>query len=380
MSRQVIHTDRVMKPIAHFSHAVRIGNLVHVGATAGTDAQRRLAGDTPGLTDAPAQIRKMFDNLFTVMELLGAAPRDTVRVKTYVADLRDLAVYDAIRAEIFGGMPPAHVVVGSAGFPLPQAAIELDAIAVVDSPIERLSDKGDAVLVGDRFHCVAQPSGDGASSGDFRQQADAAFRQLARLLAEGSYDVGEVVSLHATLQDVRDFDPFSAALAALFPRRAPACTVVIAQLPDPGMMLQLEAVAARGGGEPVFPASVPGATTLGSPAILAGDDLYVGGQLGVTAGGNRTPGVEEQTRVAWDRINALLSAAGFGAQSLLRTNNVLTDWRHYAGFNAGYGANVVEPFLPRATVLGALALRNASVQVEALGHRQGENAVIVQTR
>lgn len=380
MSRQVIHTDRVMKPIAHFSHAVRIGNLVHVGATAGTDAQRRLAGGTPGLSDASAQIRQMFDNLFTVMELLGAAPRDTVRVKTYVADLRDLPVYDAIRAETFGGMPPAHVVVGSAGFPLPQAAIELDAIAVVNSPIERLSDKGDAVLVGDRFHCVAQPSGDRASSGDFRQQADAAFRQLARLLAEGGYGVGEVVSLHATLQDVRDLDPFSAALAALFPPRAPACTVVISQLPDSGMMLQLEAVAARGGGEPVIPPGVPGATTLGSPAMLAGDELYIGGQLGVTAGGNRTPGVEEQTRVAWDRINALLSAAGFGSQSLLRTNNVLTDWRHYAGFNAGYGANVVEPFLPRATVLGALALRNASVQIEALGHRQGETAVIVQTR
>ena len=74
----------------------------------------------------------------------------------------------------------------------------------------------------------------------------------------------------------------------------------------------------------------------------------------------------------------LLAAAGFNDQSVLRTNNVLTDWRFYADFNAGYGANVTEPYPPRATVLGGLARREAVVQIEAVAHRSGSDAVIVQ--
>ena len=56
MAKQVIYTDKLMRPIAHFSHAVRVGGTLHLGATAGTDAHRRLAGVTPGMIDVEAQV------------------------------------------------------------------------------------------------------------------------------------------------------------------------------------------------------------------------------------------------------------------------------------------------------------------------------------
>src|SRR5690606_13035338 len=98
--------------------------------------------------------------------------------------------------------------------------------------------------------------------------------------------------------------------------------------------------------------------------VLAGDDLYIGGQYGIAADGRLARGVEAQTLAAWARVRALLNAAGMTTEHILRTNNILTDWRTYAGFNAGYGANVRKPYPPRATVLGALALPGALVQVE----------------
>ena len=128
----------------------------------------------------------------------------------------------------------------------------------------------------------------------------------------------------------------------------------------------------RGGGEPI--GTTDDALQFASPAMLAGDTLYVSGQDGTMRGAN----CEAQTRGAWDKINALIAAAGFPPDSVLRTNNVLTDWRNYAGFNTGYGANVRSPYPPRATVLGGLLDHSALVQIEAIAHRKGSDASIVQ--
>ena len=51
MPKKTIFTERLMRPIAHFSHAARIGNVVHVGATAGVHPDLRLAGESPGRID-----------------------------------------------------------------------------------------------------------------------------------------------------------------------------------------------------------------------------------------------------------------------------------------------------------------------------------------
>ncbi|WP_421998622.1 RidA family protein [Reyranella sp.] len=371
MTKRVIHTDRLMRPIAHFSHAVRIGNLIHVGATAGTDAQRRLAGDAAGLVDVAAQTRRMFDNVGVVLELLGARIEDTVRIKTYITDLRDEGRYREIYAERMGGFAPNHVVVGSHGFPLPQAAIELDLVAMVDTPIARLP-SGDAIA-GERFYGAASaPFDDDAAAA-----AAAALSDLKARAASSGFAPTDIIYIHASLADVRDTAAFVQAFEAAFPDEPPACAVVVAPLPGRSG-IQIEAVAARGGGQRLAAPGGVGTTALGAPAVLAGDDLYIGGQLGTGAQQGVTAGTESQTRAAWDRVRALLDAAGFERDTILRTNNVLVDWRDYAAFNAGYGANVSEPYPPRATVLGGLARRDARVQVEAIAHRQGGTATIVQ--
>ncbi len=383
MSKEVIFTDRVMEPIAHFSHAVRVGNVIHLGATAGTDARRRLAGATPGLIDFGAQTEKMFDNATIVLGLLGAGLIDVVRVKTYIADLRDCPLYRESYDRTFERVRPSHTVVGSAGFPLPQAGLELDLVAVVGGAVDRFPAAGDATQADGRFYCVAGPGlgpdRDGASLQEtFNRQAESAFDQLKGCLAGGGHALSDAVYLHATLSDVRLAEAFGRCFQARFPQAQPACVVSIASLEDPGCMLHLEAVAIAGGGTPVradVAAPHPG---LGSAAVLAGDELYIGGQCGVDRNGRLAAGVEAQTLAAWDRIRFLLEAAGMTTDHILRTNNVLTDWRSYRAFNAGYGANVRVPYPPRATVLGALAAQGALVQIEAIAHRAGDAAIIVQ--
>ena len=60
MPREVNYTDQLMRPNAHISHASRIDNQLHVGASAGVFPDLRLAGDVPGRVDMEAQTRRMF--------------------------------------------------------------------------------------------------------------------------------------------------------------------------------------------------------------------------------------------------------------------------------------------------------------------------------
>jgi len=368
MPKRVIDTNLLMKPIAHFSHATRVGDTVYVGATAGTDPSLRLAGSSPGRVDMVAQGRRMLQNLETALGLLGARLEHVKRVKTYLADMRDLPAYTELFDAKFAGVRPCHCVVGSWGFPLPQAAVELEALAVMDAGAQS----------GRRHYCTAQPLDAAGSvvSGDVAAQCDATLAHLTAMLGRARLRPLDVVSLHVTLADARDFPAFEDRFKRIFRRPYPSRTIVVAPLAAAAMRLQIECVAAPGGGRPVGSAEADAGLGCASPAMLAGEELYISGQVG--AGAGTGSGVEAQTRAAWGRVHALLDASGMGVEAIVRTNNVLTDWRSYVEFNAGYGASVTSPYPPRATVLGGLLERGAGVQIEALAHLRGVDAVVLE--
>jgi 2-iminobutanoate/2-iminopropanoate deaminase len=374
MAKREIETNLLMRPIAHFSHAARVGDLIHIGATAGTDAERRLAGSSAGRVDFAAQARQMLDSLETVLRLTGARLEDVVRVKAYVVDARDIPVYRTIFGERLGGIAPNHVIVGSHGFPLPQAALEIDVVAVAGATAKRIPAASagghPSVLVDDTFYATALPDR-GDKPLDAAAQARTALASLKEALAAGGLSMRDVVNVHMTLSDPRHFAAVEAVYAESFAAPYPTRCIVAAPLEEPRPCLQIEATAVRGGGKPIGAAE--SALGCASAAMVAGDVLYLSGHSAPTAGD-----CEAQTRAAWDKINALVAAAGFASDSIVRTNNVLTDWRTYADFNAGYGANVTKPYPPRATVLGSLLDPAALVQVEAIAHRHGGDAVIVQ--
>jgi enamine deaminase RidA (YjgF/YER057c/UK114 family) len=144
-------------------------------------------------------------------------------------------------------------------------------------------------------------------------------------------------------------------------------------LARPGQLVEVESIAAPGGGEPVEPRGGPASSALASSAIRAGDWLFVSAQSS-----GSTPDAERQTREAWARIARVLDQAGLAPEDVVRTNNILTDWRLYAGFNAGYGAFVTPPYPPRATVHARLPDPRACVQIEAIAHRRGRDAAVLE--
>lgn len=376
MAKRVVASDRLMVPIAHFSHGVRVGSTIHLGAAAGVDADRQLAGTTIGTGDMAAQAQQLFANLRLALEALGGTLQDTVKVRTYIVDWRDLPAYNAAHARAFGTAHVAVSKVGTWGFPLPQILLETELVAVLDGVTRfgpaRPGSSG-SVRAGALHYGTAaaiDESGAVTAPGDVPAQSEEALRNLAATLEQASLTLKDVVMLTVAIDDTRALPAFEAAFRRFFRPPYPARSVVGAPLSRPGQAVELESVAAYGGGQPVGRAA---AGSLQSPGMLAGDWLFVSAQ----AHGDEPDG-ERQTRRAWEAIAATVEAAGMSLDDVVRTNNILTDWRHYAGFNAGYGAFVTAPYPPRATVHATLADPGACVQVEAIAHRQGRNATVLE--
>jgi 2-iminobutanoate/2-iminopropanoate deaminase len=199
------------------------------------------------------------------------------------------------------------------------------------------------------------------------------------MLAAAGMAPRDIVKLTVTLADVREYPKFEEAFIRAFRPPYPARTVTMAPLSGPGMRVELESIAFRGGGEPVAGRGLPRATGTASPGMLAGEHLFIGALWGQERDGRMASGVEAQARAAWRRIEAILDEAGMSREHVVRTNNWLTDWRSYGAFNAGYGAFVQAPYPPRATVIGGLLDPLALVQIEPLAHRGGCNATVLES-
>jgi enamine deaminase RidA (YjgF/YER057c/UK114 family) len=365
MARSTVPTDRLMRPIAEFSMGLRVGDVIYVGATAGTDMRRELAGYGPGHIDVEAQSAKMFANMATALELLGGGVEDIVRVKGYVDDVRDFAPHEEAAKRFFKTPYPSQMTVGSWGFPLPQAVVEADLVAIVGDVRAVGTRSGSVtaaeaggVVAGGRFYGTALPAD---RTGDVGRQAESCFQRLAETLAAAGLALADAVMLTVTLADIRLRPRFDEVYGGLFRAAHPARTVIAVPLPSPDILVAVECVAVKGGGTPI------------GDAMLAGDTLYIGGQIAP-----EEAGIEAQTTGAWKRVERLVAEAGMSPDDVVSTTNVLADWRDYRGFNAGFGRFVRAPYPPRTTLSAGLPDPRARVQVEAIAHRDGRNAQVIE--
>lgn len=112
----------------------------------------------------------------------------------------------------------------------------------------------------------------------------------------------------------------------------------------------------------------PGAIGPYSPAVLAGDSLYVSGQIPLVASTGELvgPDIAEQTQQVLKNLGALLQAAGAGFEHVVKTTIYLTDLQDFAVVNQIYGECFSGVFPARATVQVAALPRGARVEMDAI--------------
>lgn len=106
-----------------------------------------------------------------------------------------------------------------------------------------------------------------------------------------------------------------------------------------------------------------------SPAVRAGDFIYVSGQVPMGQDGLIVDGgIEVQTRQVMANLESALKLAGAGLEDVVKTTVWLDDARDFGRFNAVYGTFFSsEP--PARTAVESRLMIDIKVEVEAIAYR-----------
>lgn len=105
-----------------------------------------------------------------------------------------------------------------------------------------------------------------------------------------------------------------------------------------------------------------------SPAVRAGDYVFVSGQVPVVDGRIVEGGIGEQTKTVLENVSAVLAQAGCQLSDVVKTTAWLKRAEDFAQFNAAY-----EPFFPknppaRSTAESRLMI-DILVEIEAVAYK-----------
>ena len=111
----------------------------------------------------------------------------------------------------------------------------------------------------------------------------------------------------------------------------------------------------------------PGAIGPYSQAVLAGNTLYVSGQLGADPATGILPAtVEEQAAKSLSNLKAILASAGMGTENVVKTTVFLTDMGNFAAVNAVYSSVFSSDFPARSCVAVSALPKGALVEIECI--------------
>lgn len=105
-----------------------------------------------------------------------------------------------------------------------------------------------------------------------------------------------------------------------------------------------------------------------SQAILAGNTLYVSGQLPVNPITNQVPeSIEEQTEQVMQNLKAILEEANFSFDDVVKTTILLSDINNFAVVNSIYGNYFKQEIAPaRETYQVACLPKSVSIEISCI--------------
>ena len=105
-----------------------------------------------------------------------------------------------------------------------------------------------------------------------------------------------------------------------------------------------------------------------SPAVRAGDTVYVSGQVPVKPDGTMESGnIEAQTRQVLENVKAALALAGCTLDDVVKTLVVIADARDFGAFNKVYASYFPE-HPPARTTLESRLMIDIKVEIEAIAY------------
>ena len=115
-----------------YTHVVTVsgtGKMIFVAGQLARDAN----GNLVGKGDMRAQIQQVGETIKTGLEAAGATLADIVKTNTFVTDYEEFSKHGDMRRRYFGPATPTSTTVQISRLADPDAMIEIEAVAVIDS-------------------------------------------------------------------------------------------------------------------------------------------------------------------------------------------------------------------------------------------------------
>jgi enamine deaminase RidA (YjgF/YER057c/UK114 family) len=181
-------------------------------------------GSVAGLGDAAVQAEATLDNLEAALVAAGGSLANITKLTTCIVDIAHRKpVYEAIGRRLRDVFPVSTGLI-VAGLPLPELMVQIDAEAVIASPVRRIRSfdmknwfgqniawQGAMVAAGERELFIRGQTGSaldgsrmaglGRRPQDAAEQADLSLTNLATLLAEAGSGIDEVCKLTVYIND-----------------------------------------------------------------------------------------------------------------------------------------------------------------------------------
>jgi 2-iminobutanoate/2-iminopropanoate deaminase len=299
-----------------------------------------------------------------------------VRVNVFLTDTRHFAAMNQVYRSYFPDAPPTRATVAT-DLALPGALVEIEMVAARPG-VERRIIEPEGVATPALPYSWGIQAGNtlfvaGATSrnpetyqpvaGDIATQTRQVLENIGAVLRAADMDYSDVTECSVFLGDARDFGGMNQVYRSVFSAAPPARATVRAQLMNPTFKVEIQCTAVRGGRQAVIPEGVRPSATL-SPAIAAGDRLYLSGFTGRGPDGYAPGDVREQTRQALSRLESTLAADGLDFSHVVSARIYLTDIRSFAAVNEIYMATVPGPRPARSTVGTVLMSADALVEIQ----------------
>ena len=281
------------------------------------------------------QTRTAYAKIAAILDAAGLTLDDAHRIVEYVtaAGIEHYAEAEGVRAEVLGDHRPAVCTVVVNRLLRPQAFIEIEVTA---------GPAGEAITV-DGWGRVAAAPGYAADdivylssltapdAGDsLESQARAVFERAAEVLKAAGLDMSNVVktvdyTTPATLRDYRSTGRIRKDM--LGPVYPGAAGILLSKLQTPETLISFDVIASRHTPEAVNPGWERYGKLTYSPAVRAGNVLFMSGQAALDPATERAVhdgDIVAQAEYTYSNINEVLRAAGAGPVNLVKTIEYVT--------------------------------------------------------
>jgi 2-iminobutanoate/2-iminopropanoate deaminase len=112
--------------------------------------------------------------------------------------------------------------------------------------------------------------------------------------------------------------------------------------------------------------NAPGAIGPYSQAVQFGNMIITSGQLGMNAAGEFPDSVSEQTKQSLTNVKAILEAAEYAMEHVVKTTVFLKDMNDFQTVNEVYATFFAEPYPARSAVEVAKLPKGGLVEIEVI--------------